>query len=319
MDFLKISVYLKEFFAKYCCFCYKYYQRVSGKNSKTSLNKNTEKCLLESLNDIKHDYLIDENDLINYGHYSVVYKSYCPERSKEVAIKKIEGGNLTKAKLNKIIDEIRIFKSVIHPNINQYYDAYLKNNNIFIVQEYCRGDDLLNYMNIKNGIFTEEEAKQIIRHIVLAVQHCHQSDIIHRDIKPENIIFLTEDKDPTKLKLIDFGLAIAYKPFERHTPLSAKVGTHKYIAPEVIRGNYTYKCDIWSIGVIMYILLFGEFPFKGENTRLLNNIVRLNYQINNKDKKISEEALHLLSNILIREKSRFNFTRILDHKWFLND
>ena len=80
-------------------------------------------------------------------------------------------------------------------------------------------------------------------------------------LKPDNIMFLAENRAPTTLKLIDFGLAIEYKPFERHTQLSAKVGTLNYLSPEVIRGNYTYKCDIWSIGIIYYELLFGKLPW----------------------------------------------------------
>lgn len=158
MVLLKLFTYLKLLFVKYCgCFCYK-----SDQSKLQNIKKKPEKCLLTSLYDINYDYFIDENEIINHGHYSVVYKSFCPERGKEVAIKKIEVEKLTKSKLNKVIDEIRIFKKLIHPNINQYYEAYLKNDNLFIIQEYCRGDDLLNYMNIRNGIFSEWEAKLIM-------------------------------------------------------------------------------------------------------------------------------------------------------------
>ena len=308
MQFLEMIAYLKIVLSRYCCLNTSFYT-----NANTDENENI--SLLASLHHNKC-YIIHEDNLLNNGHYATVYKSYCDERHKYVAIKKIDISRLNTTKINNLANEINIFKSLKHPNINLYYDSYVTENNLFIVQEYCQGDDLLTYFNIKNGNFSERETKQIIKHILLAVRHCHRNNIVHRDIKPENIMFSTKTRNPEHLKLIDFGLSVIYPTFSRSKKLTKKVGTYSYIAPEVIRGNYTYKCDIWSIGVIMCLLLFGELPFKGENTELLNNIVNYRYRITKRNKKVSDEGLMLLNHIFVEEKHRYNFSKILKDKWF---
>lgn len=126
--------------------------------------------------------------------------------------------------------------------------------------EYCPGGELFDKIaNQKNQVFNESEACGIMKKLLRAVNHCHANRIVHRDIKPENIMI---GKDG-ELKLIDFGLSKQSKSKTSH--MSTIAGTPHYMAPEVLDGDYNFKVDIWSLGVLMYVLLSGYLPFYGEN------------------------------------------------------
>lgn len=152
-----------------------------------------------------------------------------------------------------------------HPNIIKLYEVYEDSRYIYLIMEECTGGELFDriYERItQNNLYTEKEAAQIFKQYMAAVCHCHSQKICHRDLKPENLLFLNTTAD-SPLKVIDFGLSKIFT--DNNNKMSTKVGTAYYVSPEVLSGDYDEKCDIWSSGVILYILLTGEPPFNGPN------------------------------------------------------
>jgi calcium-dependent protein kinase len=184
--------------------------------------------------------------------------------------------------------------------------------------ELCTGGELFDRV-IELGHLTETQAAIIMQQILRAVFYLHENKIVHRDLKPENFLFL--DKQPVEkaiLKIIDFGLSTR---FEEGQMLSMKAGTPYYVAPQVLQGRYDKACDLWSCGVIMYILLCGYPPFHGETDADVLTKVRLgNFTFNNADwKNISEDAKDLVRKLLkMNPKERYTADQALNHLWVKN-
>lgn len=150
-----------------------------------------------------------------------------------------------------------------HPNIIKLYEVFEDARYVYLVMEECSGGELFDriFERIENkNLYTEKEAAGIFKQLMSAVCHCHAQKICHRDLKPDNMLFSNKSPD-APVKVIDFGLGKIYS--NGNNRMTNKVGTVYYIAPEVIEGNYDEKCDIWSSGVILYIMLTGEPPFNG--------------------------------------------------------
>lgn len=128
-----------------------------------------------------------------------------------------------------------------------------------IVMDLCAGGELFDSI-VEAGNFSEKKAAQVFRKMVEVVHHCHELGVMHRDLKPENFLLTSKGAD-AELKLTDFGLGVFFKPGERFRDL---VGSPYYVAPEVLRKNYSHEADMWSLGVILYILLSGLPPFWGD-------------------------------------------------------
>jgi len=157
--------------------------------------------------------------------------------------------------------EIKIMAPLDHPNIIRLHEYFETPEAIHLVLELCSGGELLDKLNTQpDNRFTEVVACQLVHSMLSAVRYCHNNNIVHRDLKLENFLFENRSSS-SELKLIDFGLAHIYENQNLHT----SVGTPYYVAPEVIRKNYNSKCDIWSIGVLAYMLLSGTPPFNGNN------------------------------------------------------
>jgi calcium-dependent protein kinase len=159
-----------------------------------------------------------------------------------------------------LFGEVEILKNLDHPNILKMYESYEDNKKYYIVTELCGGGELFDEI-VGRSHFCESDAALVMKSLLSCVNHCHSKNIMHRDLKPENIM-LEENKDYNQIKIIDFGTATY---FERGKPHKLRVGTPYYIAPEVLNGNYTEKCDVWSCGIIAYILLSGKPPFNGKD------------------------------------------------------
>jgi len=128
--------------------------------------------------------------------------------------------------------------------------------------EFCDGGELFDRI-VKAKRFTEQHAADIMRQMISAVKHLHEHGIVHRDLKPEN--FLMSDKsEDAEIKMIDFGLSKRFAATEQVKKMHTVVGTPYYVAPEVLRGNYGRECDVWSLGVILFIFLCGYPPFEGD-------------------------------------------------------
>ncbi len=145
-----------------------------------------------------------------------------------------------------------------HPHIVKILDIFDEDIYLFIIEEYCEGGDLTSFL-MRNRVLNEDLTRSIIRQLLTTLNYLHSKGITHRDVKLENI--LIHKKQPELIiKLADFGTATF---FFKNKPLTDVCGTPYYIAPEVLKGNYNEKCDIWSTGVIAYLLLCGKPPFTG--------------------------------------------------------
>lgn len=160
-------------------------------------------------------------------------------------------------------------KTLDHPNIIKLYEVYEDSKNVYLVMEVCEGGELFDRI-IEKGCFTEIEARRVFTQIVQTINYCHSKGIAHRDLKPENFLLLTKH-DESPIKVIDFGLSTN---FDQKSNMKTKAGSPYYISPEVLEGKYDQSCDIWSLGVILYILLSGTPPFYGENDGKILEAVR---------------------------------------------
>ena len=155
--------------------------------------------------------------------------------------------------------EIEILKELDHPSVCRIIDIFEDRKKFYFVQEYLSGGGLFESL-IQNVGFTENACAAIIKQVLSAVHYLHSKNIVHRDIKPENIIF--ETNDALNVKLMDFGNS---RKMGENESLNGVYGTAYYVAPEVLDGNYDNKCDVWSVGVILYMLLSGCPPFTGNS------------------------------------------------------
>lgn len=177
------------------------------------------------------------------------------------AVKYLKKDMLSLEDKNLILNEVKILSEMDHPNIVRLYEFYDEPSYYCLVQEVCSGGELFDAI-IKNGKFKERTAQVLIKSMLSCINYCHNKGIVHRDLKPENIL-LEPDMDFNKMKIIDFGTAVPYDQKGKRG-LKEVLGTPFYIAPEVLAGNYNEKCDIWSIGVITYMVLSGKAPFFGK-------------------------------------------------------
>ncbi|XP_062211374.1 calcium/calmodulin-dependent serine/threonine-protein kinase 1 [Phragmites australis] len=180
-------------------------------------------------------------------------------KGEDVAVKVITKAKMTTAiAIEDVRREVRILSSLTgHSNLVQFYDAFEDEENVYVVMELCKGGELLDRILARGGKYSEEDAKVILHQILSVASFCHLQGVVHRDLKPENFLFMSKDEN-SALKVIDFGLSDFVKPDER---LNDIVGSAYYVAPEVLHRSYGSEADMWSIGVIAYILLCGSRPF----------------------------------------------------------
>ncbi|KAL0334377.1 UNVERIFIED_CONTAM: CDPK-related kinase [Sesamum angustifolium] len=179
-------------------------------------------------------------------------------KGQDVAVKVIPKKMTTAIAIEDVRREVKILRALTgHKNLVQFYDAYEDEDNVYIVMELCKGGELLDSILSRGGKYPEEDAKIVMVQILSVVAYCHLQGVVHRDLKPENFLFASKDENST-LKAIDFGLSDYVKPDER---LNDIVGSAYYVAPEVLHRSYGTEADMWSIGVIAYILLCGSRPF----------------------------------------------------------
>lgn len=210
--------------------------------------------------------------------------------------------------------EIEIMKTLDHPNIVRLFESFEDSKDIYLVMDYCAGGELFDRL-VDGGTFNESLAARVMVQILQAVAYCHSKSVCHRDLKPENFLFL--NKSPwSALKLIDFGLASL---FREGVPLSTKAGTPYYVSPQVLEGSYGAECDVWSAGVIMYILLCGYPPFNSFSDRgIMEKVKTAKVRFNEVDwAGVSDDAKHLISLLLQKDPSRrIRAEQALRHRWF---
>jgi calcium-dependent protein kinase len=258
---------------------------------------------------------------IGEGGFGSVYKAKEKETGALRAIKKIPLEKIIN--YQSIINEVTALKNLDHPNIIKLYEVYEDEGWIFLVQEFWEGGELFDYIADRDHL-SEKEAAQIFKQIMQAIIYCHKNRICHRDLKPDNFMFSSKEPGST-LKLIDFGLSRSFYKFQmtgegKCLRMTTKVGTAHYMAPEILRQDYSYACDTWSAGVILYIMLWGYPPFIGKDEdEVFQANLDGNYDFNDKVwDNVSDEAKDLISKILVPEKERLTPKECLNHPWVKN-
>ena len=261
--------------------------------------------------------LLDSYDVLKQlgkGGYGKVYEVRNKKTGEIRACKHLSKLNIKN--LEKFKREIEILKKLDHPNIIKLYEVFESDRSLYLIMEECKGGEIFDRIieRIKSKqMYTEKDAAIIFQQVMSCIQYCHNHNICHRDLKPENLLYLNpgSEKD-NRIKVIDFGLS------QNIDKLKTKVGTAYYVAPEILNGKYNEKCDIWSAGVILYILLSGDPPFNGESDSIIySKILKMHFTFpENKWKNVSKEAKDLLCHMLIPEDQRYNASQVLQHPWF---
>ena len=220
-----------------------------------------------------------------------------------------------------LINEINIVKTLDHPNIMKVFEYYNTEKCLYIVSELLSGGELFDKIT-ENKFLKEDVCAYLMKQIFSAVDFCHEKKIIHRDLKPENVLIESQDearKEFFTIKLIDFGTCDKMKKGQN---LNMQVGTPYYTAPEVLKNNYNEKCDLWSCGVMMYLMLCGKQPFEGDNDDEIYEKIRLcKIDFNDEEQdNISNDAKDLIKKLLIKDaKKRYSAREALAHPWIVKN
>ena len=228
------------------------------------------------------------------------------------AIKTLKKEGIPQYQFNLLKSEVNILSNLDHPNIVKYFGVFEDDWYVHIVMEYLKGYDLYKIISLKKYTgFDEKDMCEIIQQLLKALSFIHSQNIVHRDVKPENILFANK-RDYSTLKLIDFGLATYQKKDHK------SVGTPFYMSPEMIDGNSCPQSDIWSVGIIVYLMLTGRYAFDakdGENLyeKIKKDEVDMQPLI---DSECSEEAKDFITKCLKKNASeRMTTTECLEHAW----
>lgn len=262
-------------------------------------------------------YKIDKQ--LGKGAFGVVKLGIHKKTGQQVAVKSISKAKLVcKEDVKDVQAEVAIMNLVAgHLNVVTLTSTFEDKDAVHLVMELCLGGELFDSI-VEAGSFTERKAATIFKKMVGTMHHCHELGVMHRDLKPENFLLTSKGADG-ELKLTDFGLGVFFKPGERFRDL---VGSPYYVAPEVLRKNYSHEADMWSLGVILYILLSGLPPFWGDTEEQIFKMV-LRGHIDFKTDPwptISDAAKDCVRRLLEQDPSKRATThQILRHDWLVKE
>ena len=313
---------------------------MGGKSSKKKKNEDLKKigeeankqnpssfCSFSPIN-ITNDLLVSQSNsnpeedykTINFlgqGAYASVFKVQNKFTDDICAMKVVnKSASCSNDDEKEILNEINILRTMDHPNVLKLFEFYSSKESYSIVTELCPEGELFQQI-IDRGPFNEKYSAYVMYQIFSAVNYCHKMHIIHRDLKPENILLVGKDKDGLPLiKVCDFGTS---KIVEKGAVQRTLVGSSYYIAPEVLKKHYNEKCDIWSCGVIMYILLSARPPFCGDDDNaIMERVIVGKYDLDSPPfDTVSKNALDLIRKLLTMDPSkRITAEEALEHPWF---
>ncbi|XP_020979042.1 calcium-dependent protein kinase 10 isoform X2 [Arachis ipaensis] len=252
------------------------------------------------------------------GEFGITYLCTDRETKQELACKSISKRKLrTAVDVEDVRREVAIMNALPdHPNVVKLKATYEDDENVHLVMELCAGGELFDRI-VARGHYSERAAANVARTIAEVVRMCHVNGVMHRDLKPENFLFANK-KENSVLKAIDFGLSVFFKPGERFTEI---VGSPYYMAPEVLKRNYGPEVDVWSAGVILYILLCGVPPFWAETEQgvalaILRGVIDFKRE---PWPQISDSAKSLVRQMLEPDpKKRLTAEQVLEHSWLQN-
>lgn len=231
------------------------------------------------------------------------------------AIKTLKKNFFDNHSIDSMVREVDILRKLDHPSIVKYFETYEDEHYLHIVMEYIPGDNLFKKISNRTYFtFEEKEIAEITLCLLKVVLFLHHNNIVHRDLKPDNILFAVPGVYQS-LKLIDFGLAITRNSKKEEY----RVGTPYYMAPEMILGNYVFESDIWSIGVILYVMITGVQPFRAKTKeKIFEKITEGKYHktyLN--EANCSFELKDLIKKTLVRDaKKRISIEAAINHPWF---
>ena len=309
--------------------------RIRQKEKESKINKividdesnNTQTTIYTTTSSLQKDInnIYKFKEVLGKGSFGVVRTGY---RIKEIsphkiyAIKSIDKTKISQRDIDNLEKEIDIISSLDHPNIARFYETFHDERYFHIVTELCRGKELTKLLKQNGGKLNERKCRIIIMKILHAINYCHSHGIVHCDLKPDNIIFESPNEEEENedilnlldLKLLDFGLSSRIKKNEK---LNNTVGTAYFIAPETIKGEYDEKCDMWSIGVILYYILSGKFPFTGNsNFEIFEKIQKSEPVFKNLFKDVSQNAIDFIKKCLVKNPNeRPSAKECLSHPW----
>ncbi|ESW27349.1 hypothetical protein PHAVU_003G194100 [Phaseolus vulgaris] len=299
--------------------------RVRKKNTKP--NPYAEEALrsgvpIRVLKDVTSRSLIGDKYVIGRelgrGEFGITYLCTDRETKQELACKSISKRKLrTAVDVEDVRREVAIMSTLPdHANVVKLKATYEDHENVHLVMELCAGGELFDRI-VARGHYSERAAAHVARTIAEVVRMCHANGVMHRDLKPENFLFANK-KENSVLKAIDFGLSVFFKPGERFSEI---VGSPYYMAPEVLKRNYGPEVDVWSAGVILYILLCGVPPFWAEDERgvalaILRGVIDFKRE---PWPQISDSAKSLVRHMLEPDpKKRLTAEEVLEHPWLQN-
>ncbi|XP_050232723.1 CDPK-related protein kinase-like isoform X2 [Mercurialis annua] len=214
--------------------------------------------------------------------------------------------------------EVKILRTLGgHGNLVQFYDSFEDVDNVYIVMELCEGGELLDKILSRGGKYPEDDAKSVLVQILNVVSFCHLQGVVHRDLKPENFLYTSKEEN-SQLKVIDFGLSDFVRPDER---LNDIVGSAYYVAPEVLHRSYTTEADVWSVGVIAYILLCGSRPFWARTeSGIFRAVLKADPNFEEAPwPSLSPEAKDFVKRLLNKDpRKRMSAAQALSHPWIRN-
>ncbi|XP_031669602.1 serine/threonine-protein kinase 33 isoform X2 [Oncorhynchus kisutch] len=283
---------------------------------------------------VPHTRMEDEADLqqiysfgrkLGQGSFGVVCEATHNETRKKWAIKKVNKEKAGSSGVKLLEREVSILKRVNHAHIIHLEEVFETQKRMYLVTELCEGGELKELLQ-KNTRFTEEETRHIINSLAEAIVYLHKKDIVHRDLKLENILVKSYhgvDNDMINIKVTDFGLSVKKGGVGSENMLKATCGTPIYMAPEVINAHeYSQQCDVWSIGVIMYMLLCGEPPFIATSEERLFEMIKKGelHFVGPIWDSISDAAKKVLSCLLkVDPAHRITANELLDNPWITGD
>ncbi|XP_076959389.1 calcium-dependent protein kinase 1-like [Bidens hawaiensis] len=279
----------------------------------TSAGLLTASVLQRKTGNLKHLFTLGKK--LGQGQFGTTFLCIDKSTGELYACKTIEKRKLlTDDDVEDVRREVQIMHHLAeHPNVISIKGAYEDNVAVHLVMELCAGGELFDRI-LARGHYTERKAAELTRTIMGVVEACHSMGVMHRDLKPENFLFMNKREDAV-LKTIDFGLSVFFKPGESFHDV---VGSPFYVAPEVLKKNYGPEVDIWSAGVIVYILLFGVPPFWAETEQgIFEQVLHGDLDFSSDPwPSISDDAKDLVRKMLDRDpKRRLTAHEILCHPW----
>ncbi|GAB1603285.1 SNF-related serine/threonine-protein kinase-like isoform X2, partial [Argonauta hians] len=254
--------------------------------------------------------LYDLEDTIGRGHFAVVKLARHVFTGEKVAVKVIDKTKLDEVSKNHLFQEVRCMKLVQHPNVVRLYEVIDTQTKLYLILELGDGGDLYDYIMKHDKGLNDDLARKYFKQIVDAISYCHKLHVCHRDLKPENVVFFEK---LGIVKLTDFGFSNVFKPGKK---LETSCGSLAYSAPEILLGD-SYDApavDVWSLGVVLYMLVCGTPPFyEANDSETLTMIMDCKYKFPG---HVTKECQSLISSMLIREPNqRASLEEIMNHSW----